>query len=47
MVQKEGTTIIKVTHSMYDAGFAHRIVNLLNGEVLTENLNERLADLSL
>lgn len=44
-LNKEGTTIIMVTHSMHDAGFAHRIINLFDGEVLTENVNERMADI--
>lgn len=42
-LNKEGTTIIMVTHSMHDAGFAHRIINLFDGEVLTENVNEKMA----
>ncbi len=32
-----GTTIIMVTHSPHDAGFAHRIINLFDGKVVTEN----------
>lgn len=35
-LNKKGTTIIMVTHSRYDAGFAQRIVNLLDGEVVME-----------
>ena len=35
-LNKEGTTIIMVTHSQHDASFAHRIVNLFDGEVVTE-----------
>ena len=35
----EGTTIIMVTHSPYDAGFAHRIVNLFDGKIVTENFH--------
>ncbi len=42
-LNQEGTTIIMVTHSMHDAGFAHRIINLFDGEVLTENVNEPVA----
>jgi len=44
-LNKEGTTIIMVTHSMHDAGFAHRIINLFDGEVLTENINEKMAEI--
>ncbi|WP_295126740.1 ABC transporter ATP-binding protein [uncultured Chitinophaga sp.] len=36
-----GTTMIMVTHSPYDAGFAHRIVNLFDGRVVTENIKEQ------
>jgi len=39
-LNKEGTTIIMVTHSMHDAGFAHRIINLFDGQVLTENVSQ-------
>ncbi|HEX4268918.1 MAG TPA: ABC transporter ATP-binding protein [Steroidobacteraceae bacterium] len=34
----EGTTIIMVTHSRPHAEYAHRIVNLLDGEVVTERV---------
>ncbi len=34
----EGTTIIMVTHSRPHAEYAHRIVNLLDGAIVTENL---------
>lgn len=43
-LNKEGTTIIMVTHSMHDAGFAHRIINLFDGQVLTENVSQ-MADI--
>jgi putative ABC transport system ATP-binding protein len=33
-LNKEGTTIIMVTHSERDAGFAHRIVNLFDGRIV-------------
>jgi putative ABC transport system ATP-binding protein len=35
-LNKEGTTIIMVTHSDRDAGYAHRIANLFDGQVVTE-----------
>ncbi len=35
-LNKEGTTIIMVTHSDHDAGFAHRIVNLFDGQIVSE-----------
>jgi len=35
-LNKEGTTIVMVTHSHHDAAFAHRTVNLFDGEIVTE-----------
>lgn len=36
-LNQAGTTIIMVTHSSHDAGYASRIIRLLDGEVVTEN----------
>jgi len=36
-LNKAGTTIVMVTHSMRDAGYAHRVINLFDGQVITEN----------
>ena len=33
-LNKEGTTIVMVTHSKHDASFAHRIVHLFDGSVV-------------
>ncbi|MDR2914741.1 MAG: ABC transporter ATP-binding protein, partial [Tannerella sp.] len=33
-LHKEGTTIVMVTHSQHDAGFADRIVNLFDGHIV-------------
>lgn len=35
-LHKDGTTIVMVTHSQRDAGFADRIVNLFDGQVVAE-----------
>ena len=35
-LNQEGATIIMVTHSERDASFAHRTINLLDGEVIME-----------
>jgi len=37
-LNKEGTTIIMVTHSERDAGYAHRVINLFDGHVVTEKV---------
>lgn len=41
-LNKEGTTIIMVTHSEHDAGFAHRVVNLFDGRLITEQVNVQM-----
>jgi len=33
-LNREGTTVVMVTHSQHDASFAHRIINLFDGQVL-------------
>jgi putative ABC transport system ATP-binding protein len=38
-LNKEGTTIIMVTHSDRDASYAHRIVNLFDGQVVNGQSN--------
>ncbi len=35
-LNREGTTIVMVTHSQHDAGFADRIINLFDGQVVPE-----------
>lgn len=40
-LNEQGTTIVMVTHSTHDAGFAHRIINLFDGKVVTENIKEQ------
>jgi putative ABC transport system ATP-binding protein len=36
-LNKEGTTIVMVTHSPSHADYAHRIINLFDGHIVTEN----------
>lgn len=38
-LNQEGTTIIMVTHSDRDAGYAHRVINLFDGQVIMEQSN--------
>ena len=40
-LNEQGTTIVMVTHSPYDADYAHRIINLFDGQIVTENFNEK------
>lgn len=37
-LNEAGTTIIMVTHSEHDAKFSHRIIRMLDGEKVTENV---------
>jgi putative ABC transport system ATP-binding protein len=39
-LNNQGTTVIMVTHSPHDAGYAHRTINLFDGKVVTENVKE-------
>jgi putative ABC transport system ATP-binding protein len=41
-LNNEGTTIIMVTHSPSDADKAHRIVQLFDGHIVTENIRQIL-----
>ena len=38
-LNKEGTTIVMVTHSKHDASFAHRVINLFDGSIVS-SVNE-------
>jgi len=40
-LNQEGATIVMVTHSERDANFAHRTINMLDGEVIMEKQNEK------
>jgi putative ABC transport system ATP-binding protein len=33
-----GTTVIMVTHSEHDARYSHRIIRMLDGQTVTENI---------
>jgi putative ABC transport system ATP-binding protein len=37
-LNEAGTTIIMVTHSEHDARFSHRIIRMLDGQTVTENI---------
>ena len=41
-LNNEGTTIVMVTHSPSDSEYAHRIVQLFDGHVVTENIKKIL-----
>ena len=35
-LNQEGTTVVMVTHSQRDAGYAHRIINLFDGQIVPD-----------
>lgn len=41
-LNQEGTTIVMVTHSDRDSHYAHRVVNLFDGQVVTESKNREI-----
>lgn len=41
-LNQEGTTIVMVTHSDHDSHFAHRVVNLFDGQIVTESRNREV-----
>ena len=43
-LHREGTTIVMVTHSKHDAGYADRIIHLFDGRVLGEEETDKQPD---
>jgi putative ABC transport system ATP-binding protein len=37
-LNEQGTTIVMVTHSEHDARYSHRIIRMLDGQTVTENI---------
>jgi putative ABC transport system ATP-binding protein len=37
-LNEQGTTLVMVTHSEHDARFSHRIIRMLDGQTVTENI---------
>ncbi len=44
-LNQEGTTIVMVTHSDHDSHYAHRVINLFDGQVVTESHNRAMGTL--
>lgn len=40
-LNEQGTTVIMVTHSAIDAEYAHRIIHLFDGQIVSENINTK------
>ncbi len=41
-LNQEGTTIVMVTHSDRDSHYAHRVINLFDGQIVTESQNKHM-----
>lgn len=37
-LNEQGTTIVMVTHSEHDARYTHRVINMLDGQIITQNI---------
>jgi putative ABC transport system ATP-binding protein len=44
-LNREGTTIVMVTHSLHDSDFAHRVINLFDGKVITEQVKKEMGEI--
>ena len=42
-LNEAGTTVIMVTHSPVDAEYAHRVIHLFDGQIVSENINAKEA----
>lgn len=40
-LNEAGTTVVMVTHSPVDAEYAHRVIHLFDGQIVSENINAR------
>ena len=40
-LNEQGTTVIMVTHSALDAEYAHRVIHLFDGQIVSENINTK------
>ena len=39
-LNREGVTIVMVTHSDHHANYAHRVINVLDGHIVSQNMQE-------
>ncbi|WP_321372646.1 ABC transporter ATP-binding protein [uncultured Draconibacterium sp.] len=46
-LNQEGTTIVMVTHSLRDSEYAHRVINLFDGMVITQEVKKELNEILL
>jgi len=43
-LNEAGTTIVMVTHSAHDAEFAHRVIHLFDGHMVSENISKGMVN---
>ena len=41
-LNRDGMTIVMVTHSQHDASYSRRVVHLFDGQIINENINRSL-----
>jgi len=46
-LNREGTTIVMVTHSIRDSEYAHRVINLFDGQIITEEMKKQMGEVLL
>ncbi len=44
-LNQEGTTIVMVTHSLRDSEYAHRVINLFDGKIITESVKMEMTEM--
>jgi len=44
-LNREGTTIAMVTHSLRDSEYAHRVINLFDGKVISEEVKKEMSEI--
>lgn len=44
-LNQEGTTIVMVTHSLRDSEYSHRVINLFDGMVMTEEVKKEMSEI--
>lgn len=41
-LNEQGTTIVMVTHSEHDSRYTHRVINMLDGQIVTQNIKSAI-----
>jgi putative ABC transport system ATP-binding protein len=46
-LNRQGTTVVMVTHSFIDSDYAHRVINLFDGSIITEENKNEVGELDM